>query len=423
MKFLRSVIAGLFLFTAASATAQPIIPSTAYTLGFMKSASASAARTYLGVTSGSNFTALGATTLTLGTELHTAQFLNVYEHSTVVNGGDSSVLFFPMNYQGSGFGVGFPSVGTGATSPFGQSPESTYLGQDGATVNVYDKLAGQFMFVPWSCPNFSDKPGYLLLVANSGERFSLCLNGAGGNASVFQTRLNSHVVDMPLAQFSGGNLNTNTLEFGQAGFIDAFKWDCDTGIGTIYSNLFVGGKISTSGNPTLGASGDIVIVGNLLLGNGDTHGVSAGHTITIQGDASDNKVQFGAVGFKTLATGLGYQFSADNDGSMGTSGAKAKATYSYTYFGGQAAISTSNIDASTATYFYKQVASATPFLIQNMVDGETIQVAVSANGSAVTWTGPVWAAGTAPTQTANKTDIYTFTQIHGTNYGAVVQGY
>ena len=87
------------------------------------------------------------------------------------------------------------------------------------------------------------------------------------------------------------------------------------------------------------------------------------------------------------------------------------------------------INALTSRTAYRILAANTTYTISNMVDGETITVAVrqaAAGGPyTATFTGVLWPSATAPVQTttANKLDLYTFIKIGGVVYGNRSQNY
>lgn len=92
-------------------------------------------------------------------------------------------------------------------------------------------------------------------------------------------------------------------------------------------------------------------------------------------------------------------------------------------FGNEASISASAIDWNV-THHYKTLGANTTFTFSNAAAAKTIIVAITntASNYTVTWPTVKWSGGVAPVQTTGaKTDVYTFTQINGVIYGAVVQ--
>lgn len=85
-------------------------------------------------------------------------------------------------------------------------------------------------------------------------------------------------------------------------------------------------------------------------------------------------------------------------------------------------LSALNVDWSTSYVFAKTLASgANAITFSSTSDGQTIVVALTGAASTVTWPSIKWPGGTAPTQTASGTDVYTFVDQNGTIYGSVVQ--
>lgn len=82
------------------------------------------------------------------------------------------------------------------------------------------------------------------------------------------------------------------------------------------------------------------------------------------------------------------------------------------------------VDWTTGNVFKKTISTNSTFTFANSADGQTIVVAITdSNSSTVTWPTVTWSGGTPPTQTASKTDIYTFIKIGSTIYGSVVQNF
>lgn len=88
-------------------------------------------------------------------------------------------------------------------------------------------------------------------------------------------------------------------------------------------------------------------------------------------------------------------------------------------------ITGTDIDWSTGVQFKVTLNSSRTFTFSNAADGQAIVVVVTAVGgvNAVFPATVVWPGGLAPTQTANKTDIYTFMKVGSVIYGSAVSGY
>lgn len=88
------------------------------------------------------------------------------------------------------------------------------------------------------------------------------------------------------------------------------------------------------------------------------------------------------------------------------------------------AIVATTVDWALGNTFIKSIANTTTaFTFTNTVDGKTIVVGITASAGTVTFTSVLWPASTAPTQTANKTDIYTFIRLGANVYGNAVQAF
>jgi len=84
------------------------------------------------------------------------------------------------------------------------------------------------------------------------------------------------------------------------------------------------------------------------------------------------------------------------------------------------------IDWTKGNILKKTIAATTTFTFSNTTMGSITIIITSTSGATViNWPGSViWSNGSAPLQTANKTDIYTFISNGGGSfYGAVVQNY
>lgn len=86
---------------------------------------------------------------------------------------------------------------------------------------------------------------------------------------------------------------------------------------------------------------------------------------------------------------------------------------------------TPTIDWSQGHHFVQTLSGNTTMKMSNMQDGQRIAVKLANSGTSytVTWPNYVFWPSTAPTQTANKTDIYTFRNIAGTIIGRQVPNY
>lgn len=84
------------------------------------------------------------------------------------------------------------------------------------------------------------------------------------------------------------------------------------------------------------------------------------------------------------------------------------------------------IDWSKGNILKKTITGTTTFTFSNTTMGSITVIITSTSGATViNWPGSViWPAGSTPTQTSNKTDIYTFISNGGGSfYGAVIQNY
>jgi hypothetical protein len=95
-----------------------------------------------------------------------------------------------------------------------------------------------------------------------------------------------------------------------------------------------------------------------------------------------------------------------------------------TYVGTTATISASDVDWSTATYFYKTLGANTTFTFSNMTEGQTISIYVTNTASnwTLAWPTVVWIPGGAPTLTTGaKTDVFTLSRVNSTTFGTYAQ--
>jgi hypothetical protein len=92
---------------------------------------------------------------------------------------------------------------------------------------------------------------------------------------------------------------------------------------------------------------------------------------------------------------------------------------------GVSTIADSTISWARYNNFTKTISGNQRFVFTNITEGQLINVAVTCSGThTVTWvTAVTWKAGSAPTQTADKTDIYTFFRLGGVTYGSASQNY
>lgn len=86
------------------------------------------------------------------------------------------------------------------------------------------------------------------------------------------------------------------------------------------------------------------------------------------------------------------------------------------------------IDWSQGHQFVETLPGNTTIKMINSVDGESIVVALKNNATSYTVTWPTipaifWTSGSAPVQTASKTDLYILTNIAGSIFGRAVQNY
>lgn len=86
---------------------------------------------------------------------------------------------------------------------------------------------------------------------------------------------------------------------------------------------------------------------------------------------------------------------------------------------------TPTIDWSQGHHFTETLSGNTTIKMSNMQDGQRITVKLANSGTSytVTWPSYVFWPSTTPTQTALKTDIYTFRNIGGTIIGRQVPNY
>jgi hypothetical protein len=84
-------------------------------------------------------------------------------------------------------------------------------------------------------------------------------------------------------------------------------------------------------------------------------------------------------------------------------------------------ISASAIDWSLSNVHTKSIGSTdTTFTFSNTQDGQCITVIITSTTGTVTWPTVKWQNGSAPTQTANSTDVYTFVKAGSTFYGSYI---
>jgi hypothetical protein len=97
------------------------------------------------------------------------------------------------------------------------------------------------------------------------------------------------------------------------------------------------------------------------------------------------------------------------------------------YVSSSVAIADSNIDCTTGQTFTKTLGANQRFNVNNMVDGQQIEVDVlnTASNYTVTWvTAITWQNGVTPIQTTGaKTDFYSLWKRGTTIYGTVTQNY
>jgi hypothetical protein len=180
--------------------------------------------------------------------------------------------------------------------------------------------------------------------------------------------------------------------------------------------------------------------GGVVIGGGPSAITNALSVGTQSNPSTTNALEAWTMQYGVEALNVGTNGNTYVNGNLTVSGpgtnttiAGNTATYNLTatnlvtakqYAGTQVNISALNIDWSSGTHFWKIIAANTAFTFTNTNDTYQVVVAVTGDAShTVTWTGVKWTAGTAPTQTLSKTDIYTFVQINGTNYGSAVQNF
>lgn len=83
------------------------------------------------------------------------------------------------------------------------------------------------------------------------------------------------------------------------------------------------------------------------------------------------------------------------------------------------------VDWTKGNILKKTITGNTTFTFSNTTMSSITVIITCSGSNTVNWPGSViWPGGTPPTQTANKTDIYTFISNGGGSfYGAVVQNY
>jgi len=110
---------------------------------------------------------------------------------------------------------------------------------------------------------------------------------------------------------------------------------------------------------------------------------------------------------------------------LGSSTKTWKTIYNQNQISPPAAVSSTDIDWSTGTYFTKSVASAgITFTFSNQVSGQQINVVVTCNAStaySLTFPAAKWAGGTAITSCpAGATNVYTFIYVGSTIYASAI---
>lgn len=315
---------------------------------------------------------------------------------------------------------------------------------DSTKIGIYDTTAGV-----WHQENFagtystaytkfsSNKPSTspstgAVVIGSSGTTAGL---GVLGNINAGGT--------IGASNFSGSSSGTNT------------------GDQQAFANIIVGNVTiaagGTAGNLTLVPGSGITLTpsgtGNRTITISSTGGVGGGGTVTITGTATANAIMIGNGGSDLKASSA----TIDAGGNITTTGTIQAANIVATSLdvgtlnltnsipitkGGTGGNSTAtawvnltipsvttggaSIDWAAGPSHSRTLAANTTFTFSNAIDGQTIIVAVTntASNYTVTWPTVQWAGGAAPTQTVGaKTDVYTFTKVGSTIYGAASQNH
>lgn len=239
----------------------------------------------------------------------------------------------------------------------------------------------------------------------------------------------------------------------------ALQTGTNTGDQQAFANIIVGATTiaagGTAGNLTLVAGSGVTITpsgtGNRTITITATGG---GGTVTITGTATANAVMVGNGGSDlkpsvatldpitgnfttpgaisagsidattmnvgTLILGTSIPIAKGGTNATSAAGAWVNLTVPAVTAGGTA------IDWAGGPSHSRTLAANTTYTFSNALDGQTIIVAVTntASNYTVTWPTVQWAGGAAPTQTVGaKTDVYTFTKVGSTIYGAASQNH
>jgi hypothetical protein len=129
----------------------------------------------------------------------------------------------------------------------------------------------------------------------------------------------------------------------------------------------------------------------------------------------------------TVGTGLSTTLSSNVQTLQDKSGTVALLDDVYT---GRAVTvltgTTPTIDWSQGHNFFELLTGNTTIKVANSIDGQKIVVALRNSGTSytVTWPSSIfWTGGSAPTQTASKTDLYVLRNIGGSIFGKQTANY
>lgn len=118
-----------------------------------------------------------------------------------------------------------------------------------------------------------------------------------------------------------------------------------------------------------------------------------------------------------VVNGSAKEFSVDSLGAVSSNARIYSTTKSFSGTGG-------TLDWSKSNVFQDSLTANSTVNFANAVDGQAVTVAVTNTGSfTVSFSGVLWPGGTAPIQSANATDVYSFIDIRGVIYGSVNQNY
>lgn len=173
--------------------------------------------------------------------------------------------------------------------------------------------------------------------------------------------------------------------------------------------------------PLTTAQADFTTHGLKVFGN-FTDGSSAGVGKYFKSDADGLGSWGSLVATDLTGTIADARLSANvpllNISNIFTLGMLIDSNLSYeTASGKQITLGSSNIDASTGTYFFRQLAANTPFALTGMADGETISLVVANAGTFVTtYTGFTFPSNSVTPLPTPGTSLITVLRVNGTNF-------